>query len=157
MKIKKTYTSDHDSELSILNSLYQKNKFHDGVAHVISMLHWFVIRGSIGNHLCLVFEALGPSFSAILDLLPKYLKPGVRVFTGASFPLPMAKRILCQILLGISYLYSKHVIYGDIHCGNLLLIPPNLNLANSDNLAPYKAEGNFLVTRLDPKIDLSAP
>lgn len=69
----------------------------------------------------------------------------------------MAKSILRQILLGISYLHSKHVIHGDIHCGNLLLVPPKLNLANTDNLAPDKAEGNFPVTRLDGKIDLSAP
>lgn len=118
------------------------------------MLHWFVIRGPIGDHLCLVFEALGPSISAILDMSPKYLKPGARVFTGTRFPLPMAKSILRQILLGISYLHSKHVIHGDIHCGNLLLVPPKLNLANADNLAPDKAEGNFPAPRLD---DLSAP
>lgn len=69
----------------------------------------------------------------------------------------MAKRILRQILLDISYLHARYVIHGDIHCGNLLLVPPNLNLANTDKLAPDKAEGNFLFTRLDGKTDLSAP
>lgn len=157
MKIKKALTSDLDSELSILSSLRQETKFHDGAAHVISMLDWFVIRGPIGDHLCLVFEALGPSISAILDLSPKNLKPTARGFTGTGLPLPMATRILRQILLGISYLHSKDVIHGDIHCGNLLLVPPKLNLANTDNLAPDKAEGNLPVTRLDRKIDLSAP
>lgn len=38
LKIKKALTSSDDSELSILNSLCQKTEFHDGAAHVISML-----------------------------------------------------------------------------------------------------------------------
>ena len=104
------------------------------------MLNWFVIRGPIGDHLCLVFDALGPSISAIIDLSPMNLKPTARGFTGTGFPLPMAKRILRQILLGISYLHSRYVIHEDIHCGNLLLVPPNPNLANTDNLAPGRAE-----------------
>lgn len=110
VKIKKAYASDHDLELSILNSLCQKTIFHDGAAHVILMLHWFVIRSRIGNHLCLVFEALGSSISAVLDSSLMYLKPGARMFTGTRFPLLMAKKILWQILFGISYLL-RHTLW----------------------------------------------
>lgn len=161
MKIKKAYTSSDDSELSILNSLCQKTEVHDGAAYVISMLKWFVILGPGGKHLCLVFEVLGPSVSAILEWTPEYRISTPRGVRGSRFPLPMAKRILRQILLGISYLHSNRIIHGDMHCGNLLLVPPNLHLANTDdsanmdNWAADKAEGP--VTRLDIKIDLSAP
>lgn len=124
------------------------------------MLNYFVIRGPNGHHLCPFYEALGPSVSATLELTPEYWIPTARGFMGSRFPLLMAKRILRQIILGISYLHSKRVIHGDLHCGNLLLVPPNLDtddLANMDNLAADKAEGNFPVTRLDGRIDLSAP
>ena len=156
MKIKKASTSIEDSELSILHNLRLNTGFHDGAAHVISMLNAFILLGPNGNHLCLVFEALGPSVSDMLEFTPEYWTPTPRGFSSSRFPLWMSKRILRHILLGISYLHANHVIHGDIHCGNLLFVPPNLDLANMDNLAADEAEGNFPIKRLDGKIDMLA-
>ena len=135
-------------------------KFHDGAAHVILMLDSFILLGPNGKHLCLVFEVLGPTVAYRLEFTPEYWTPTPRGSISSRFPLWMSERILRHVHLGISYLHANHVIHGDIHCGNLLLVPPNLDLANTDDLANMdhlaadEAEGNFPVKRLDGKIDI---
>lgn len=47
----------------------------------------------------------------------------------------MVKRILRRVLLGITYLHSHGIIHGGLHFGNLLFVVPNLDVANTDDLA----------------------
>lgn len=47
--------------------------------------------------------------------------------TVSIFPRRMVKRILRQVLLGISFLHSHGVIHGDIHTGNLLFLAPGFD------------------------------
>lgn len=131
-------------------------KFHDGAIHVISMLDSFILLGPNGKHLCLVFEVLGSTVADRLEFTPEYWTPTPRGSISSRFPLWMSKRILRHVLLGISYLHANHVIHGDINCGNLLFVPPNLDLANMDHLAADEAEGNSPVKRSDGKLDMLA-
>ena len=115
VKIKTVKNSIRDSELSILSGLRHKTGFSDtGAAHVISLLDSFVLQvlqGPNGQHLCLVFEALGQCVSPMLEFTPGYRRETPRGFVSCRFPLWMAKRILRHILLGISNLHSNGVIH----------------------------------------------
>ena len=75
----------------------------------------------------------------------------------------MVKSILRHVLLGIAYLHSHGILHGDIHDGNLLFVVPNLDVANTDDLAIMdqlaidEAPWNIPLKRLDGKLDESAP
>lgn len=164
VKVKKAENSIDDSELSILCQLRQKTGFHDaGAAHVILVLDYFVLQGPNGKHLCLVTEALGPSLSATLESRIEYRTRARNGFPSYRFPLWMVKRILRHVLLGITYLHSHGIIHGDLHSGNLLFVVPNLDVANTDDLANMdqlaidEAAWNMPLKRLDGKPDESAP
>lgn len=75
----------------------------------------------------------------------------------------MVKKILRHVLLGIAYLHSHGIIHGDIRDSNLLFVLPNLDVANTDDLATMdqlaidEAPWNIPLKRLDGNIDESAP
>ena len=122
VKIKTAETSMDSSELSILSYLKQQGSSYWMSRHAITLLDSFEHHGPNGKHVCIVFEALGPSISDVLDCNLEY-------FDGALslFPKWMAKSILRQALIGICFLHSHGVIHGDIHLNNILFEEPNLD------------------------------
>lgn len=89
VKIKTVEISMDNLELSILSYLKQQGRSYWISRYVITLLDFFEHHGPNGKYVCIIFEALGPSISDILDCNLKY-------FDGALllFPKWMAKLIL---------------------------------------------------------------
>ena len=83
------------------NPVTHQTPVHPGRAHVITLLHHFVLTGPHGRHVCLVFECMGPN---LLSLIKRYNYQGV--------PVPLVKHVTRQILLGLDWL---HRVCGIIH------------------------------------------
>ncbi|KAK3300567.1 serine protein kinase Sky1 [Chaetomium fimeti] len=84
---------------------------HRGSGHVLGLSDKFVHHGPHGNHLCLVFKAMGPDMSKYRQLFPKQ-----------RIPIPLMKEISRQLLLAVSYLHDVcHVIHTDIKPQNILV------------------------------------
>lgn len=75
---------------------------HIGHEYVMKMLDAFQISGPNGLHHCLVLEVLGSNIADFVDarLLDERL-PG-----------PLAKRVVEQTMLGISFLHELGIAHG---------------------------------------------
>ena len=99
--------ADHSKdsrELEILQYMGTRN------VHVLSMLDHFDHIGPNGVHLCLVFEAMGPS---ILDMTAAFA-PENAVPEDAVFPYWMGKELLRRMLLGICEMHQAGVVHAGI-------------------------------------------
>jgi serine/threonine-protein kinase SRPK3 len=90
-------------ELAILEHIKCTDASNQGARHVISLLDNFRHKGSHGDHLCLVFKAMGPNLSAYR-----------RRFQQLRIPVDTLKQITRQLLLALSYLHKSCRI---IHTG----------------------------------------
>ena len=104
---------------------------HPGTAHVSRFLGSFLARSTHGDHICFVFEVLGPNIANLR-----------RVFGAPGLALPVVKAIAKQSLLALDYL---HGICGIIHCGKPLLISLQVSLTHLRD-ADVKP-GNILLQR----------
>lgn len=152
VKIKTAEDSIDSSELSVLRYLNQQGGSDPMPTHVTALLDCFEHEGPNGKHLCLVFEALSVNISSMLTWTPEYHNGTVSIF-----PKRMAKRILRQVLLGISFLHSHGVIHGDIHTGNILFLAPGLASCTAEEVEHDTNAGIKSVTRPDGKLDEWAP
>lgn len=82
-------------ELDILMHLKAHTVSCPGTAHILGLLDHFEHRGPNGNHVCLVFKAMGPDLSRFRRLLP-----------SMRLPPSLVKRISKQLLLGLFYLHE---------------------------------------------------
>lgn len=83
-----------------------------GSQHVLGLLDEFRHNGPNGQHVCLVFKAMGPDLS-------KYR----RMFPRLAIPIPIAKRISKQLLIALAFLHDDcRVIHTGEFCflGTLL-------------------------------------
>jgi serine/threonine-protein kinase SRPK3 len=100
------YYGQHDTfEPSILERINNMHKAHLGSAHVLQLLDKFKHEGPHGDHLCLVFKAMGPN-------LADYR----RFFPMRRIPIPALKQITRQLLLALSFLHTTCKI---IHTGKV--------------------------------------
>ena len=81
-------------------------KHHPGMAHITRFLGSFPARSTHGDHICFMFEVLGPSMADI--------RTG---FENRGLTLSTVKAIVKQSLLALDYLHTK---CGIIHCGRPL-------------------------------------
>ena len=106
----KILTSQATARAVCTNSLefdvYQKVRFSNpnspGISHCLSIRDCFVATSSAGSHICFVTDALSSS-------LAELRLPGQNRFT-----VPVAKRIIKQVLLALDYLHRE---CGFIHTG----------------------------------------
>ncbi|GJD04842.1 serine kinase [Colletotrichum higginsianum] len=66
-----------------------------GAAHVLGLLDQFEHRGPHGNHVCLVFKAMGPDLSRFR-----------RLFPDLRLPPPLVKSVSRQLLLALAHLHD---------------------------------------------------
>ena len=78
---------------------------HDGYNHVLALLDSFTQDGPYGQHMCLVYKAMGEPIGTFQAR-----------FAAQRFPTALMKRISKQLLLGLDYTHSC----GLIHTGTLL-------------------------------------
>ncbi|KAK3940663.1 kinase-like domain-containing protein, partial [Diplogelasinospora grovesii] len=116
------YGHDEDIfELNILKHIRAQTDPHPGAKHIPGLLNHFRHHGPNGEHVCLVFKAMGPNLSRYRRLFPKL-----------RIPLPLVKEISRQLLLALSYLHGTCRI---IHTGyfnplapqNILVETPAIN------------------------------
>lgn len=82
-------------ELDILKHIRAQRASNPGANHVLGLLDDFEHCGPNGNHVCLVFKAMGPTMARYRHLFPK---PRV--------PLPLLRDISKQLLTALSFLHD---------------------------------------------------
>jgi hypothetical protein len=98
-----------DHELRILTYLEENSDTsHPGYKHcVIHLLDSFYHVGPNGQHLCLVFNVLGPSVAYFANRGPNFRLDG-----------SLARDVSAQLLLAVDYLHSSGIAHG----GKLIFI-----------------------------------
>ncbi|KAM4643741.1 SRSF protein kinase 3-like [Discoglossus pictus] len=106
---------DEVALLSCVNGARKKDAHGE---NVIRFLGDFKLIGENVLHMCLVFELLGPS---LLHVMRNHGPEGL--------PLPCVRRILQQVLQGLSFLHKKcRIIHTDIKPENILVCVASDNL-----------------------------
>jgi len=130
---------------------------------VVRLLDHFTHEGPNGLHICLIFEAMGPSVSRMMQDLPRKL---TRRSRQPAPPLWMAKRILVQLLRALNTLHACGIAHGDVQYGNLLfsLVPEVVSGTSASRMRKLKQKiggknsGEMAhVERRDGLTDLWAP
>ena len=114
MKVVKSapqYKETAVDEIKLLEKISSANPSHPGRQHIVSLLDHFEHRGPNGDHVCLVFEALGES---LISTLRRYHDRGL--------PIHIVKQITKQVLLGLDYLHREcGVIHTDLKPENVVI------------------------------------
>ena len=126
--------------------------------YLTKLLDSFQHKGPNGIHLCLVFEAMGPSADSMMEELPfhKSRDKGTRIW----YPIWMAKSILRQVLQGLVFLHKQGIVHGDLQPGNMLFSLHSLSSYTQEELEQDMNDRESIsqpVERLDGKVDLWAP
>lgn len=105
------YTDAAKDEIEIMGCL---RSAEEGTQYVCSLLDHFALNGPNGRHLALVFPVLGIN---LWDLLEQYAPDGLSLST--------VRYIARQLLAGVAYMHSKHVIHTDLKPENVALRTPS--------------------------------
>ncbi|KAI5665091.1 hypothetical protein M9H77_24414 [Catharanthus roseus] len=89
--------------------LQQLGKHDKGGNRCVQIRNWFDYR----NHICIVFEKLGPS---LYDFLRKN--------NYRSFPIDLVREIGRQLLECVAFMHDLHLIHTDLKPENILLVSP---------------------------------
>lgn len=101
---------------------------------VVQLCDYFEHYGPNGQHVCMVFETMGPN---VLALIKRYNFKGV--------PLDIVRKVACHTLVGLDYL---HRVCGIIHTD---LKPENV-LVGCPRGVPVDKKGVPLVGQVDPAL-----
>ncbi|KAK9079797.1 hypothetical protein SSX86_001470 [Deinandra increscens subsp. villosa] len=107
IKVVRSIRKYRDAALIEVDVLQQLAKNSKGRSLCVQIRNWFDYR----NHICIVFEKLGPS---LFDFLKrnKY----------SPFPLDLVREIGRQLLESVAYMHSLHLIHTDLKPENILLV-----------------------------------
>ncbi|RZC61583.1 hypothetical protein C5167_023348 [Papaver somniferum] len=93
-------------EVDVLEKLARHDK--NGI-NCVQIRSWFDYR----NHICIVFEKLGPS---LYDFLRKN--------NYRSFPIDLVRELGRQLLESIAFMHDLHLVHTDLKPENILLVSP---------------------------------
>ncbi|XP_074287458.1 serine/threonine-protein kinase AFC2-like isoform X2 [Silene latifolia] len=93
-----------------IDVLQQLGKHDKGGSRCVQIRNWFDFR----NHICIVFEKLGPS---LYDFLRKN--------NYRSFPIDHVREIGRQLLESVAFMHDLHLIHTDLKPENVLLVSPD--------------------------------
>ncbi|RDA82776.1 hypothetical protein CP532_0407 [Ophiocordyceps camponoti-leonardi (nom. inval.)] len=107
-------------ELDILMHLKAQIAPPLGATHILGLLNRFEHRGPHGNHVCLVFKAMGPDMSNFR-----------RLFPGLRLPAPLIKSVSRQLLLALSYLHDTCQVIHTANGNTQDIKPTNILIESS--------------------------
>ncbi|KAG7046566.1 protein kinase domain-containing protein [Colletotrichum scovillei] len=96
----------------------------------------FLHHGPNGTHECLVSE---PTRATIAE----------SKFRGFVFPTEIARALAAQLVLGVAYIHSKHIVHGDLHGGNVMLAMPAGEFACLTVKEIYEKYGKPIILPMD--------
>ncbi|KAJ1403281.1 Serine/threonine-protein kinase, active site [Sesbania bispinosa] len=111
-------------EIEVLQHLGKHDK---GGNRCVQIRNWFDYR----NHICIVFEKLGPS---LYDFLRKN--------NYRSFPIDLVREIGRQLLECVAFMHDLHMIHTDLKPENILLVSPEY-LKIPDYKSSSRSPGSF--------------
>ncbi|CAL9749550.1 unnamed protein product [Musa acuminata subsp. burmannicoides] len=92
-----------------IDMLQQLGKHDKNGSLCVQIRNWFDYR----NHICIVFEKLGPS---LYDFLRKN--------NYRSFPIDLVRKFARQLLECVAFMHNMHLIHTDLKPENILLVSP---------------------------------
>ncbi|KAG0533698.1 hypothetical protein BDA96_04G215600 [Sorghum bicolor] len=98
-----------DAAMIEIGMLEQLGKYDESRSSCVQIRNWFDYR----NHICIVFERLGPS---LYDFLKKN--------NYRSFPIALVREIAKQLLECIAFMHELRLIHTDLKPENILLVSP---------------------------------
>ncbi|KAJ8514894.1 hypothetical protein ONZ45_g7631 [Pleurotus djamor] len=129
------YTANNQ-ELSVL--LHLREEEGSGKENIVQLIDHFQHTGPNGTHQCIVTELLGPPLSTDIEV----------VYVTEILPPSVAKRLIAQVALGVSFLHKRNIVHGDMHLSNLLFYSDKL----VDALKKEGVEAVYGAPRTDPLI-----
>ncbi|KAG8491255.1 hypothetical protein CXB51_014431 [Gossypium anomalum] len=107
IKIVRSIRKYHDAAMIEIDILQHLAKNEKGTSGCVQIRNWFDFR----NHICIVFEKLGPS---LFDFLKrnKY----------SPFPVDLVREFGHQLLESVAYMHDLHLIHTDLKPENILLV-----------------------------------
>ena len=158
LKILEGSGTDSQAELKMLDAISENTIQHPGRELIMMPLDSFYHRGPNGNHLCLVFEAMGPDAVHVTENFPPEVF-SKRDRDSRALPIWMAKSVLRHGLLAIDFLHQCGIAHGDFQPGNLLLSIKDISSVEEDSLSQEHMDKRVSrpLVRLDGKEDRWAP
>ncbi|KAI1946096.1 hypothetical protein LOZ57_003847 [Ophidiomyces ophidiicola] len=103
-------------ELHILSQLAKADPSLPGKSIAQDIFDCFTFSGPNGMHRCLVTDFVRISISEAKIAAEHRI-----------LPLPAARAIAAQLILGVRFIHSQGIVHGDLHLGNVLLsLPPDM-------------------------------
>ncbi|KAG4190867.1 hypothetical protein ERO13_A07G055900v2 [Gossypium hirsutum] len=109
IKIVRGIKKYHEAAMIEIEMLQQLGKHDKGGNRCVQIRNWFDYR----NHICIVFEKLGPS---LYDFL--------RNNNYRSFPIDLVRDIGRQLLECVAFMHDLRLIHTDLKPENILLVSP---------------------------------
>ncbi|KAG9138015.1 hypothetical protein Leryth_001279 [Lithospermum erythrorhizon] len=109
IKIVRGVSKYREAAMIEIDMLQQLGKHDKGGNRCVQIQNWFDYR----NHICIVFEKLGPS---LYDFLRKN--------NYRPFPIDHVREIGRQLLECIAFMHDLHLIHTDLKPENILLVSP---------------------------------
>lgn len=146
-----------EAELSLYQKLATAAQDSETASYFLGLEHHFTETGPNGQHTCLVFRPMGPHLSQFIRGSPQFLHGDI-LDELYVLPLPVSRKVLRDVLIGLQQLHSNGIAHGDLHPGNILV---NLNTEKfestpTSSLRQNPEDGDIL-RRLDGKRDLWSP
>ncbi|GLU01402.1 hypothetical protein SLE2022_187110 [Rubroshorea leprosula] len=109
IKIVRSIRKYRDAAMIEVDILQRLAKNEKGSSHCVQIQSWFDYR----NHICIVFEKLGPS---LFDFLKRN--------RYCPFPVDLVREFGRQLLESVAYMHDLRLIHTDLKPENILLVSP---------------------------------